>query len=555
MITPGQIFRVFAIQRVLIKHGLDELLFTIPFLGPLKFLLYLLPWNWFRKEQGPRAERIRKVLEELGPIFVKLGQILSTRRDLLPDDIAIELAQLQDNVPPFSGKEAQEIIERAFGSKVENIFKTFDQQPLASASIAQVHAATMPDGREVIVKVVRPNIRKIIERDIALMRILARAGEMYSSEGERLKPTGVVAEFEKTILDELDMMREAANASQLARNFADSETVHVPEIVWSLTAQNVLVMERIKGIPIDNIAALREANVDLHALAEAGVRIFFTQVFRDHFFHADIHPGNLFVIPGEGDSPPKYAPVDFGIMGSISEFDQRYLADNFTAFLDRDYRRVAELHVESGWVPKDTRVDEFEFAIRTVCEPIFDRPVKDISVGALLLRLFQTARRFQMKILPQLLLLQKTLVSVEGIGRQLDPNLDLWKSARPVLEDWMKDRVGPRSLLRSAKQSIPLWIDRLPELPGLTFEVLDQIKSGRIQVSSTDPQLEAIRAEIQRLHRRLSYAVIGVGLIIGAGVLNGVSAETSKLLGPLPISVWLLGGLGAAAILAAVRAR
>ena len=329
----------------------------------------------------------------------------------------------------------------------------------------------------------------------------------------------------------------------------------MPEIHWSLTRSNVLVMERIKGIAVDDIDALVAAEVDLHDLAEAGVRLFFTQVFRDHFFHADIHPGNLFVLPGQNGAGPKFAPVDFGIMGSISEYDQHYLADNFTAFLNRDYRRVAELHVESGWVPKDTRVDEFEFAIRTVCEPIFDRPVKDISVGALLMRLFQTARRFHMKILPQLLLLQKTLVNVEGIGRQLDPDLDLWKSARPVLEDWMRDRVGARSLLRSAKQSVPLWIDRLPELPTLTFEVLDQIKSGRLQVASNDPQLESIRSEIQRLHRRLSFAVVGVGLIIGAGVLNGVSAETSKLLGPLPISVWLLGGLGALSILAAFRAR
>ena len=555
MITPGQIFRVFSIQRVLIKHGVDELFFTIPLLVPVRFLLYLLPWNWFRKEHGPRGERIRLALEELGPIFVKLGQILSTRRDLLPDDIAIELSRLQDNVPPFSGSEAQLIIERSLHGRVEEVFKSFEQNPLASASIAQVHAAELLDGREVIVKVVRPNIKRVIERDVALMRILASGAEKYSTEGQRLKPSGVVAEVEKTILDELDMMREAANASQLRRNFADSDFVHVPEIIWSLTTQNVLVMERIKGIAVDDIDALVAAEVDLHELATAGVRLFFTQVFRDHFFHADIHPGNLFVLPGKNGEGPKFAPVDFGIMGSISEYDQHYLADNFTAFLDRDYRRVAELHVESGWVPKDTRVDEFEFAIRTVCEPIFDRPVKDISVGALLMRLFQTARRFHMKILPQLLLLQKTLVNVEGIGRQLDPDLDLWKSARPVLEDWMRDRVGARSLLRTAKQSVPLWIDRLPELPGLTFEVLDQIKSGRLQVGSNDPQLEAIRSEIQRLHRRLSFAVVGVGLIIGAGVLNGVSAETSKLLGPLPVGVWLLGGLGAISILAAFRAR
>lgn len=553
MITPGQFFRVLAIQRVLIRHGLDELLFTTPILRSLRFLLYLLPWNWFRSEHGPRAIRIRMVLEQLGPIFIKFGQILSTRRDFLPDDIAEELSQLQDNVPPFPGNQARAIVEKAYGCTVSEVFDNFDENPLASASIAQVHTASLKDGRQVIVKVVRPNIKLTIGRDIGLMRILANTAERYSSQGRELNLLGVVDEFEKTIIDELDMMREAANASQLRRNFSGSMQMYVPEVVWSLTRQNVMVMERVSGIEIDKIDELRKTGVDLHQLAETGVDVFFTQVFRDHFFHADIHPGNIFIKPGENGAPAMYIPVDFGIMGSLSEFDQRYLAENFSAFLDRNYRRVAELHVESGWVPKDTRVDEFEFAIRTVCEPIFDRPVKDISVGALLLRLFQTARRFHMKILPQLLLLQKTIVNIEGIGRQLDPDLDLWRAARPSLEAWMRDRVGLRSVLRSTRQNVPLWIDRLPELPGLTFEILDQIRSGRIQVVSDDPQLRQIRREISRVHQRLVLAVVGVGLIIGAGVLNGVSVETSRMIGPLPLSVWVLGGIGLVAVIAAFR--
>ena len=553
MITLGQFFRILAIQRIMIRHGLDELLFTTPFLRSMRFLLYLLPWNWFRTNQGPRAIRLRMVLEQLGPIFIKFGQILSTRRDFLPDDIAEELSQLQDNVAPFPGSQARAIIEKAYSCSVEEVFDDFSETPLASASIAQVHTALLKNGREVIVKVVRPDIKKTIERDIGLMKILAHTAERYSSHGKELHLSGVVEELEKTILDELDMMREAANASQLRRNFLDSPKMYVPEIMWLQTRQNVMVMERVSGIAIDNIDALRDAGVDLHQLAETGVEIFFTQVFRDHFFHADIHPGNIFIKPGKNGEPAMYAPVDFGIMGSLSEFDQRYLAENFSALLDKNYRKVAELHVESGWVPKNTRVDEFEFAIRTVCEPIFDRPVKDISVGALLLRLFQTARRFHMKILPQLLLLQKTIVNVEGIGRQLDPDLDLWRAARPSLEAWMRDRVGLRSVLRSTKQNVPLWVDRLPELPGLAFEVLDNVRGGRLQVVTSDPELAEIRLEMERMHRRLVLALVGVGLIIGAGVLHGVSVQTSRMIGPLPLSVWVLGGCGVVALIAAFK--
>jgi len=552
---PRHFLRAWAIQRALIRHGFDQILFAMPILQPLAFVRHLLPWNWVAKPHGPRAPRIRALLEELGPLFVKLGQMLSTRRDLLPEDIIEELCRLQDRVPPFPGAQARQIVERAYGKPVTEVFQSFDEQPLASASIAQVHCATLHDGREVIVKVVRPGIRRTIERDIGLMRLLAATAERYWSRSRLLKPARVVDEFEKTILDELDMLREAANASQIKRNFANSPDLYVPEIHWALSRPNVLVMERIDGIPISNIPALREAGVDLEHLAKTGVELFFTQVFRDHFFHADLHPGNLFVRPGVNGELPVFVLVDFGIMGSLSDYDQRYLAENFHAFLDRDYRRVAELHVESGWVPKETRVDDFEFAIRTVCEPIFDRPVREISIGQLLVRLFQTAQRFQMEILPQLLLLQKTLVNVEGIGRQLDPELDLWRTARPSLENWMRDRVGLRSLVRSTRESVPRWIDRLPELPGLAFDVLDRLKQGRIEVATHDQVLDEIRREIRNVHRRLSYSVAGAGLVIAAGVLHSMSGADTERWTAFPLAVLILGGIGTAMLLRAFLTR
>ncbi|MGD9603463.1 MAG: ubiquinone biosynthesis regulatory protein kinase UbiB [Gammaproteobacteria bacterium] len=555
LFTPARFLRVLAIQRVLIRHGFDEMLFATPWLRSLSFLRMLLPWNWVRHDYAPRATRLRQVLEDLGPVFVKFGQVLSTRRDLLPDDVAEELAKLQDHVPPFPGSQAREIVERAYGQPLDTLFANFDETPLASASIAQVHVAQLLDGREVILKVVRPNIRRTIERDVSLMRALAESAERYSSHARQLKPTRVVAEIEKTILDELDMLREAANASQLKRNFADSPVMYVPEIYWSYTRQNVLVMERIEGIPISNIEALRDAGVDLHDLAATGVEIFFTQVFRDHFFHADIHPGNLFIRPGEPGGRAVFILVDFGIMGSISEFDQRYLVENFSAFLDRDYRRVAELHVESGWVPRDTRVDDFEFAIRTVCEPIFDRPVKEISVGQLLMRLFQTAQRFHMEILPQLLLLQKTLVNVEGIGRQLDPELDLWRTARPSLSRWMKDRAGARNFLREARRGLPRWIERLPHLPEMAFDVLDQIKDGRLKVATHDDELRGVRREIREIHRRLVLAVVGVGLLLAGGLLAGRQQAIVLQLERLPPGAWIAGALGLFALVLALRPR
>lgn len=553
MIGPRQFLRVFTIQRVLIRHGFDEIVFSTPLLSSVSFLLYLLPWNWGRKNYAPRAQRIRAVLEDLGPLFVKFGQILSTRRDLLSDDIAEELAKLQDHVPPFPGVEAREIIERAYGDTVDAVFAEFDETPLASASIAQVHAARLKDGQDVIVKVVRPNLRRTINQDISLMYFIADVAERYWERSKQLKPRLVVAEFEKTILDELDMMREAANASQLRRNFEGSETMYVPEVFWDYTRENVLVIERLFGLNIGDKKALTNAGVDLKTLAETGVEIFFTQIFRDHYFHADVHPGNLFVLAGEDGQVARYAPVDFGIMGSLSEFDQRYLAENFSAFLNRNYRRVAELHVESGWVPPSTRVDEFEFAIRAVCEPIFDRPMKDISVGNLLLRLFQTAQRFDMEILPQLLLLQKTLVNIEGIGRQLYPELDLWAAARPSLEKFMLERAGIQRLLGAFKQNLPGWADRLPELPAMALETLEQARTGRLKVQTQDPALDEIRKALITLERRLILALIGVGLVISAAILFGIQRPDATLLGPLPLNVWIFGGLGIGAALLSLR--
>ncbi|MEZ5446202.1 MAG: ubiquinone biosynthesis regulatory protein kinase UbiB [Gammaproteobacteria bacterium] len=552
IITPAQFVRLLSIQRTFIRHGVDEIVLGIPLLRSFRFLLYLLPWNWRRRDFAPTAVRIRHVLEELGPIYVKFGQILSTRRDLLPDDIAEELARLQDRVPPFPGREARAIVEEEYGKSVQEVFSEFDEQPLASASIAQVHAARLKDGREVIVKVVRPGIRTTIKRDIGLMYIVAEGLEQYWSEGKRLQPTGVVAEFEKTLLDELDLMREAANASQLRRNFRDDPAIHVPEVMWEHCRRKVMVMERVSGIRVDDIAALKRAGVDMRRLAEKGVEVFFTQVFRDHFFHADMHPGNLFVDPRDGGRNARFIPVDFGIMGSLSDFDQRYLAENFLAFMNRDYRRVAELHVESGWVPVDTRVDEFEFSIRSVCEPIFDRPVKDISVGHLLLRLFQTAQRFHMKILPQLLLLQKTLVNVEGVGRQLYPELDLWAAARPPLEQWMRQRVSVRALAKSARERLPAIAERLPELPKTAFDILERAKTGQLKVIVQGDQLDELKAEVRRSGRRTSLAVLAAAFIVSAAVLVAMAGKSLQAFWGLPWPVWILAALAAGLVVALV---
>ncbi len=546
MIRPTQITRLIYINLVLMRHGLDEVVLATHLFRPFRFLLWFSPIYWLRKRSdASRGERIRRTLEDLGPMFVKFGQILSTRRDLLPDDIAEELAKLQDAVPPFSGREAREIVEKAYGRPVTEVFAEFDETPLASASIAQVHPATRHDGHRVVVKVLRPGIERTIRRDVDLLYTIAALAERYWSEGRRLRPREVVAEIEKTIFDELDLLREAANASSLRRNFKDQHILHIPEVDWDHCRKNVMVLERIHGVPISDMDTLRRLGVDFKKLAERGVEIFFTQVFRDSFFHADMHPGNIFVETRD-PADPCYIAVDFGIMGTLNPLDQRYLAENFLAFFNRDYRRVAELHVESGWVPPGTRIDEFEAAIRTVSEPIFERPLKEISFGHFLLRLFQTARRFDMEVQPQLVLLQKTLLNIEGLGRQLYPDLDLWATAKPFLERWMSEQVGPRGFIRAAKKHAPEWGEMLPELPGLVHEVLTQASEGRLKLQWQSEELEKLRHDIRRANRRTFGAVVGSILIATSVILMGMSGMGVATFGGVPVLSWLLGALGAA---------
>ena len=508
-----RLLRLAYISWILIRHGLDELILATHLFRPFRYLQLFMPWTWMARKT-PRGARIRHALEDLGPIFVKFGQILSTRRDLLPDDIAIELAKLQDQVTPFDNATAFKIIEKSLGHPLPEIFSEFSDAPFASASIAQVHAATLHNGKQVIVKVLRPNIKPVIQRDISLLYIIADKVERYWSAGKNLRPKAVVAEFEKSLLDELDLMREAANASQLRRNFLNSEKIYIPEVYWDHCRKDIMVMERIHGTPIGNINALIEKDINLQKLSERGVEIFFTQVFRHSFFHADMHPGNIFVADNG-----QYIAVDFGIMGTLNDSDQRYLAENFLAFFNRDYRRVAELHVSSGWVDKDTRIDEFETAIRAVCEPIFDKPLKDISFGHLLLNLFQTARRFNMEVQPQLILLQKTLLNIEGLGRQLYPDLDLWKTAKPFLEQWMKDKIGPSSFFKHVKENAPLWAEQLPKIPNLIYDVLEQSKQGKLKVELNETQMQEIKHEIKQSNGRSLRAISGGSLLITAALL------------------------------------
>jgi ubiquinone biosynthesis protein len=538
---PAQILRLVHINFVLVRHGLDEIILATHLFRFFRFLYYLAPWNWVPRRREPRAVRIRKALEDLGPIYVKFGQILSTRRDLLPDDIAEELARLQDRVPPFPGARAKAMIEAAEGQPVGEVFLAFDETPLASASIAQVHAARLHDGTDVVVKVLRPNIRQYIRRDVSLLRTIAGMAEHYWRESRRLRPCEVIAEFEKTLYDELDLLREAANASQLRRNFRDSDMLYVPEIHWAYCRPNVMVMERISGISVTNIGALRASGIDLKALAERGVELFFTQVFRHNFFHADMHPGNIFVSP-----TGTYMAVDFGIMGTLNPVDQRYLAENFLAFFRRDYRRVAELHVESEWVPSGTRVDEFESAIRTVCEPIFEKPLKEISFGNVLLRLFQTARRFNMEIQPQLVLLQKTLLNIEGLGRQMYPDLDLWQTAKPFLERSMSEQIGVRALVRNLKESVPAMTETLPELPLLAHKLMEQATTGKLRMEWTSVELRSLRDEIRRANHRTINAIVGTGLLLGAAIIYGLDGHAPSVIFGAPLLSWLCGGLGVA---------
>ena len=506
----SRFFRGAFILWVVFRHGLDELVlssFSHPWLRRLTRVLTL-----GRTLDQPRGERLRLALESLGPIFVKFGQVLSTRRDLLPPDIADELALLQDRVPPFASDVAVATIEQAFGRGIDQVFASFERTPVASASIAQVHFAVLSDGREVAVKVLRPHMLRVIEKDLALMRLMARWVERLSADGKRLKPREVVAEFDKYLHDELDLLREASSAAQLRRNMQDLNLVLIPEMIWDYCRPDVMVMQRMHGVPISRTERLRSAGVDIKRLARDGVTIFFTQVFRDGFFHADMHPGNIQVSLAP-ETFGRYISLDFGIVGTLTEFDKEYLAQNFTAFFQRDYKRVAELHIESGWVPPDTRVDELEAAVRAVCEPYFDRPLREISLGMVLMRLFQTSRRFHVEIQPQLVLLQKTLLNIEGLGRQLDPDLDLWSTAKPFLEKWMMEQVGPEKLLQQLKAEAPHYAKLLPALPRLLHDAL------RRQAMPPSHELRELLAEQGRTNRLLQ------GLVWAAtGFVGGLFA-------------------------------
>jgi len=546
--------RLIEIQRVLVRHGLDEFVRATHLYRPLRFLFLLSPWTWaVRRGDAPRAERLRLALEELGPIFVKFGQALSTRRDLLPVDIADELAKLQDRVPPFDGKVARAIIEAAYGRTAEQVFSAFEETPLAAASIAQVHAAELrPEvalngakTREVVVKVLRPGMHAIIARDLEVLRELAHFAERNWEGSRRLKPVEIVAEYEKTILDELDLMREAGNASQLRRNFEASPLLYVPAVHWDFCRHGVMVMERIRGVQISNMARLREAGTDIRRLAENGVEIFFTQVFRHNFFHADMHPGNIFVLI-DNPAQPKYAAVDFGIVGTLDPRDQYYLAENFLAVFDRDYRKVAQLHLESGWVPEGSRVDEMESAIRTVCEPIFNKPLKEISFGTVLLRLFEIARRFDVTIQPQLILLQKTLLNIEGLGRDLYPDLDIFKTAGPIMREWVREKMSGRAIIENARTQLPEILASLQTLAPLVRSAVQRAQDGRLRLAVEAPEINALRNEIKRTNRRRDKVTIASVVLLGGIVWLALGREPAW-------AGWGMVGVGVAWLITTFR--
>ncbi|MCW8845978.1 MAG: ubiquinone biosynthesis regulatory protein kinase UbiB [Gammaproteobacteria bacterium] len=539
MLRPSTILRLLTIQRVLLRYGLDEIVTATHLFRPLR---YFSP-GWWRRNSHDESlgVRLRMALIELGPIFVKFGQSLSTRPDLLPKDVAMELAQLQDKVPPFPSEQARAIIEGAYGKAVTEVFASFDTEPLAAASIAQVHTAILKDGNSVIVKVLRPNVKKRIESDIAVLYAMAGLAERFWSEGKRLHPVEVIAEYEKTTLDELDLLREAANAAQLRRNFEGSTKLYVPEVHWDYCRKNVLVMERIHGVPIADMDSLQKHNANLKRLADYGVYLFFTQVFRHNFFHADMHPGNIFVDVTNPDYP-RYIAVDFGIVGTLNTRDQYYLAENFLAFFNRDYYRVAKLHLDSGWVPAETRLDELESAFRTVCEPIFAKPLAEISFGQLLVRLFQTARRFNMEVQPQLILLQKTLLHIEGLGRHLYPQLDLWETGKPILEEWMKDRLSGANVLARLRQQLPDLNETLQDVPQLVQTLVQQAAEGRLSFTVRDPAINALRKEVAAAARYRYLAMAAGATLIAGALLIGMEVKPEWL-------GWTIGGAGAVALL------
>ncbi|MGK7296539.1 MAG: ubiquinone biosynthesis regulatory protein kinase UbiB [Candidatus Wenzhouxiangella sp. M2_3B_020] len=510
-------FRMFGIALVLARYRLDELILDLPALRMARFVR-IMPWGRRGVRELPRGARLRLALEELGPVYVKFGQILSTRRDLLPPDIAEELAQLQERVPSFPGEQAREIVESELGKPIDELFASFDTDPIASASIAQVHAAVLPDGTEVVAKVVRPDIEPRIHRDLELLSALARLARRYHPEGDRIRPNEVVDEFRRVIHDELSMQQEGANASMLRRNFEDSDALYIPQIYWSHTADRVLVMERVGGVPVRDIDELKRRGVDLERLATRGIRVFYRQVFRDNLFHADMHPGNIRVDTTDPENA-SFIALDFGIVGSLTPDDLYYIGENFLAIFNRDYRRVAELHVEAGWVPPDTRIDEMEAAARTVCEPSFTRPLEEVSFAELLINLFEVARRFKLTLQPQLIMLQKTLLNIEGMGRDLYPKLNIWEVAKPELERIFRERYGVRKTARKVGRELPSWLARGPEVPNMVHEALRYASRGRInaRISSTD--LEDIGRHLERHNRRLPASIFSAGLLIASSVL------------------------------------
>ncbi|WOH36073.1 ubiquinone biosynthesis regulatory protein kinase UbiB [Thalassotalea fonticola] len=513
--------RLYHIVKTFLNYGLDELLPAdkTPFIA--KVARHSLFWLRNKHKKEPIERRFRLAIETLGPVFIKFGQMLSTRRDLLSPELATELALLQDKVNAFDGDKAKAIIISAIGEQAFKLhFRDFDTTPLASASIAQVHTATFlntetEEQQNVVIKVLRPGIDKVIKADLKVMQTFARLVTKFYSEGKRLRPVEVVNEYKKTILDELDLLRETANAIQLKRNFNNDNVLYVPEVHSEYCFKNVMVMERIYGIGVGDVEQLKANNVNMQLLAERGVEVFFTQVFRDSFFHADMHPGNVFVNATNPDDPTWIA-IDCGIVGTLNKEDKRYLAENFVAFFNRDYHKVAQLHVDSGWVPANTSVDEFEFAIRRVCEPIFEKPLAEISFGQVLVNLFNTARRFNMEVQPQLVLLQKTLLYIEGLGRQLYPQLDLWKTAKPFLEDWVKEQMGPKALFSSIKSSFPFWAEKMPELPNLVY---DYLKTGKESALAQQTLLVELKLQQQRQHKRLRSAILASTLLVAATVL------------------------------------
>ena len=534
MIRPKQFWRLLQIQRVLVKHGLVDIIKATHLFRPLRFLYYLFPSNWFVDKNKPLGVRLREAIEELGPVFIKFGQAISTRIDLLPADIASELVKLQDAVPPFSSEKANEILVETYGQEFDEIFSEFSAEPLAAASIAQVHAAKLKDGRDVVVKILRPGVNQQVARDVEVLKDIAYLAKKYWKEGHRLKPVEIVEEYEKTIFDELDLNREAANGALLRRNHENMPLLYVPEIYFDYSHKNVLVMERVFGIPIGQVDEIKKQNVNMKRLSESGVEIFFTQVFKHNFFHADMHPGNIFVDSSNPEAPG-YIAIDFGIVGSLTDSDQNYLAQNFMAFFNRDYKRVAQLHVESGWVPEETKVHEFESAIRTVCEPIFDKPLKDISFGNFLLSLFNTARRFEMEVQPQLVLLQKTIFNIEGLGRQLYPDLDLWQTAKPFLEDWMAKKYGPLAAVEKLREQLPEMGEAVQHFPQLAFSTLQKLSEGKLVVHAKGKQLEKIQEQLQENQVKTKRLILAASLFIGGVVLLGVSFN------PAWVSYALLG--------------